>query len=222
MSPPPTVLTCACWCRHSACDVIHTTDQYSYLFLSEPLGDEKSVQFTVKASNDAHIGFFDTQEHGIDPHTVNRDADDCTDDCTDGSVYTIDTGAQYEIVLSGWGGTQSVIRESAQGDNQVQLDTTGYLSADEFRQFWASAANGLIRLGTGSIVGSHTFLTFMDTNDFVNPNWAGVATGWGSEGDWVVCIPERCTGIHDAVTAGWLSCRVTSLVCLSCRILYIL
>lgn len=30
---------------------------------------------------------------------------------------------------------------------------------------------------------------------------AAVATGWGSEGDWVVCIPERCAGKLDATTA---------------------
>ena len=30
---------------------------------------------------------------------------------------------------------------------------------------------------------------------------SGVATGWGNEGDWVVCIPEQCSGYFDAAEA---------------------
>ena len=96
---------------------------------------------------------------------------------------------------------RSVIRDEAQGEAKVATDTTGYLSGDDYRQFWASAANGLIRVGAGNDVGTHQFLTYQDPNDIIDVNWAGVATGWGAEGDWVVCIPEKCTGIHDAVTA---------------------
>ena len=78
--------------------------------------------------------------------------------------YTIDLGAQYEIVISGWGGTQSVIREEAQGDAKALTDTTGYLDENDYRQFWASAANGLVRVGAGNDVGTHTFLVFQDPN----------------------------------------------------------
>ena len=174
--------------KGSACEVKHTTDQYEYDFLAEPLGPEKTITFSVKASNDAHIGFFNNQEHTGEPRNVQ-------------DQYTIDLGAQYEIVISGWGGTQSVIRDEAQGEARVSVDTTGYLDGTDYRQFWASAANGLIRLGAGNDVGTHVFLSYQDPNDQIDVNWAAVATGWGSEGDWVVCIPERCTGTHDAVTA---------------------
>ena len=174
--------------KRSMCERKHTSDQYEYDFMTEPLGDEKSITFSVKANNDAHIGFFNNQESTGSPRNVQ-------------DRYTIDLGAQYEIVLCGWGGTQSVIREEAQGDNHATMDTTGYLDKDDYRQFWASAANGLVRLGAGNDVGSHTFLTFQDPNDVLDVNWAAVATGWGSEGDWIVCIPEKCTGTHDAVSA---------------------
>ena len=52
---------------------------------------------SVKAANDAHIGFFNNQEHTGDPRNVQ-------------DLYTIDLGAQYEIVIGGWGNTQSVTR----------------------------------------------------------------------------------------------------------------
>ena len=174
--------------KRSPCERKHTTDQYEYDFLSEPLGDDKTITFSVKANNDAHVGFFDNQETNGAPRDVQ-------------GQYTIDLGAQYEIVICGWGGTQSVIREEAQGDAKALTDTTGYLDANDYRQFWASAANGLIRVGAGNDVGTHVFLVFQDPNDILTVNWAAVATGWGSEGDWIVCIPEKCTGTHDAVTA---------------------
>ena len=71
----------------------------------------------------------------------------------------------------------------------------------QYRQFWASAANGLVRVGTGNIVGFHTFLTWQDPDVVLAVKYAAVSTGWGADGDWVVCIPERCSGFFDAVDA---------------------
>jgi hypothetical protein len=61
----------------------------------------------------------------------------------------------------------------------------------------ASAANGLIRVGTGNVVGQKTLMFWQDPQER-RVDLAAVATGWGSEGDWVVCIPEQCTGKLDA------------------------
>eukprot|EP01052_Picozoa_sp_SAG31_P009327 SAG31_NODE_487_length_14980_cov_9.526376_20_plen_132_part_00 len=121
----------------------------------------------MRAHNDAHIGFFSSQDTGNSASGM---------------------GPQYEIVLSGWGGTQSVIREAAQGENHAVTSTTGYLDENDFRQFWASAANGFLQLGTGNIVGFHTFMSWVDPNAILDVNWAAVATGWGSEGDWVLAL----------------------------------
>ena len=81
------------------------------------------------------------------------------------------------------------------------MNTKGWLDSHDYRQFWASAANGLVRLGTGNVVGLHTVLQFQDEDEPVEVNYAAVATGWGSDGSWVVCFPEKCDGVHDAVTA---------------------
>ena len=46
----------------------------------QPLGEDKSIIFEVQAANDAHVGFFGADQS---------------------------TSEVYEIVLSGWGNTQS-------------------------------------------------------------------------------------------------------------------
>ena len=63
-------------------------------------------------------------------------------------------------------------------------------------------ANGLVRVGTGNIVGFHTFLTWQDPDVVLAFKCAAVSTGWGADGDWVVCTPEQCSGVFDAVEAG--------------------
>ena len=171
--------------KGSHCEIIHTSDQYDYQFMSEELHDDKAITFAVRAHNDAHIGFFERNDAG-------GDAGD-----TSGASH----GAQYEIVLSGWDGTQSVIREAAQGENHATLDTTGIIDENDSRQFWASAANGVIRLGRGNVVGFNVLLQWQDPDAVLDLHWAAVATGWGSDGDWTVCIPESCSGWHDAMEA---------------------
>ena len=173
--------------KFSECEIKHTSDQYEYDYLSSPLLAEKAITFSVKAHNDAHIGFFETNDA--------RNTGDAGDFA--GATH----GPQYEIVLSGWGGTQSVIREQAQGENHAVTDTTGYLNENDFRQFWASAANGLIRLGAGNIIGFNVVMQWQDPNAILDVQYAAVATGWGNAGDWVVCLPERCSGWFDATEA---------------------
>jgi hypothetical protein len=62
----------------------------------------RTIKF--RASNDAHIGLFWGPRR------------------TDGAAVDI-SGEFYEIVLGGWGNTQSVIRESSGGENHA--DTEG-------------------------------------------------------------------------------------------------
>lgn len=65
----------------------------------------------------------------------------------------------------------------------------------------ASAANGLIRLGRGNVVGFSVLLQWHDPDAILDIHWAAVATGWGSDGDWIVCLPENCAGWHDGFEA---------------------
>ena len=104
--------------KFSECEIKHTSDQYEYDYLTSDLGPEKAITFSVKCNNDAHIGFFETTGLAGDA----------------GDFAGASHGPQYEIVLSGWGGTQSVIREAAQGENHAVTDTTGYLNPNDFRQ----------------------------------------------------------------------------------------
>jgi hypothetical protein len=153
----------------SLCMDLHTENNYDYNshFHPSQLGALKAVAFTVKASNDAHLGFFDTGP----------------------GEWSGNGHEHYEVVISGWGNTQSVIRESSQGTNNAVTDTTGILSASEARPFWASALNGKIQLGIGNTLGVNVVMSWQDP-DPIEVSFVSMATGWGSEGDWHVCVLE--------------------------------
>lgn len=44
-------------------------------------------------------------------------------------------------------------------------------------------------------------MQWQDPNEILDIRLAAVATGWGNEGDWVVCLPEQCSGFFDATDA---------------------
>jgi hypothetical protein len=153
----------------TSCMDLHTENSYDYNshFHPSQLGAIKAIAFTVKASNDAHVGFFNTgpgEWSGIGHE-------------------------HYEIVISGWNNTQSVIRESSQGTNYAVTDTTDILSPSEARPFWASALNGKIQLGTGHTVGDNVVMSWQDP-DPIGVSFVSMTTGYGSEGDWHMCMLE--------------------------------
>jgi hypothetical protein len=124
--------------------------------LDQPLSSSKAITFSVKASNDAHIGFFSAA----------------------GSTSEV-----YEIVLSGWGNTQSVIRQSNQGSNEVIQATPDLLDGDAYLPFWADAVSGLVRVGSGSSIGNadSIIMQWQDPEHHEATN-IGLMTGWGSDG----------------------------------------
>jgi len=134
-------------------------EQYNTIF-EQPLDSSKSITFTVQANNDAHVGFFSASK----------------------SLSEV-----YEIVIGGWGNSWSVIRESNQGANQVSASTSQIVSGNEDREFWASADNGLVQFGRGSIVGEQVVLSWQDPNPH-EAIYVGVMTGWGATGVWNVCF----------------------------------
>ena len=153
------------------CADIHTEDHYDYTDhvdeLQTPLGPMRLITYSVAASNDAHVAFFDTSP----------------------DLWSGNGHEHYEIVMSGWGNTLSAIRESSQGTNQVTSSTPGLLSMDEARPFWARAANGFVQLGSGSVVGEGILMEWQDPQP-LNPTHFAVATGWGSTGDWHLCVVD--------------------------------
>eukprot|EP01051_Picozoa_sp_SAG22_P012321 SAG22_NODE_1270_length_4942_cov_72.777623_1_plen_466_part_10 len=148
--------------------VTSDSEEYEHILEDLELGPDKSVLFTVQASNDAHIGFFSSN---------------------------LRTAEVYEVVLSGWDNARSAIRESKQGDNRVTAGTAGLLSDDEPRPFWASAVDGLVRVGQGHVIGQRVLMQWQDPDHHVAMH-VGLMTGWGSHGRWRVC-----TGGPDADAA---------------------
>ncbi|XP_071084712.1 uncharacterized protein [Haliotis cracherodii] len=137
-----------------------TTTTYSYQSLHEQGVDlapgATSFKFKVRASNDAHLALL-------------RD-----DGVTDQNIY--------EVVIGGWGNTQSVIRTGMQHTNRVTVRHTP-LSATQFRDFWISWENGVISVGAGTEVGVGRFMSWRDPSPHA-VRFIAVSTGWGSTGQW--------------------------------------
>ena len=121
--------------------------------LFKTLTEDKAFVFTVRAKNDAHLGFFSESQEKL-----------------------------YEIVIGGWTNTKSVIRRVTQ-HNHDETATPNILNPNEDRPFWADAKNGLIRLGSGIIVGNDIILKWQD-NQPLDPSYVGFMTRWGSSGIW--------------------------------------
>jgi len=148
------------------CVDVKTQNQAQQYRHRTPLSSSDAVTFQVKAKNDAHFGFIDAN----------------------GRDY-------YEIALSGWGNRHTKIRRGQISQNtlragrkwdKVGRGTNGYLHRNQFRSFWASAKNGLVKIGKGRTLNQQTFLSWQDRSP-LNPKYFAVMTGWGSSGHWKVC-----------------------------------
>ena len=136
---------------------ISTGDTQNYdSSLFKTLKEDKAIVFTVRAKNDAHLGFFSEGQEKF-----------------------------YEIVIGGWTNTKSVIRRIIPFPvvDYDETATPNILNANEDRPFWADARNGLIRFGSGSVIGNDIILSWQD-NQPLNPSYVGFMTGWGSSGIW--------------------------------------
>lgn len=149
--------------HHETVYDISTGNNYVYHYVIKDGIDVRghtSIAFSVMACNDAHIAL--SKNNGVD---------------------SSDT---YEIVIGGWGDHQSVIRDCKQCahmDTDIQQDHP--ISCTEYKSFWISWANNIIKVGKGNVVGMETFLTWNDQNP--HPvNYVAFATGWGSTGKWKV------------------------------------
>ena len=121
------------------------------------LSNDKAVIFKVDASNDAHVGFFTSAR---------------------------DLGKMYEIVISGWGNSTSVIRRCNQGPSKASANTKGLLCRGRYTQLWADARGGLVRLGRGDVVGKHVIVEWQDPAP-LDVESLGLMTGWGASGKWL-------------------------------------
>ena len=83
-----------------------------------------------------------------------------------------------------------MIRQTSQGANFAVESTPSLLSASEDRPFWACAKDGPVQAGRGSTIGEDVFIEWQDDSNIYNPSFVAVSTGWGSTGEWTVCVPD--------------------------------
>lgn len=106
------------------------------------------------------------------------------------SLVSVFTGLLYQIVLCGWGNTQSGIRREVE-KNDVIVVPTSYLDDSQFVDFWitwdvdtADNNKRWIRVGTGHTYYANEFMSA--TVDKYDVNYVGVGTGWSNKegADW--------------------------------------
>lgn len=143
-----------------ACETYTTrsTDfDYYYRYHPSPLPSNR-VEFEVQATSDVHVAL---------------------------SSSNTGQGEAYEVVIGGWGNTQSVIRRCQQCGHEVEVQTIGILSGTEFRGFWITYdSTGLISVGKYGE--GFPFMEWMDPNPF-QINYVGYSTGFGSQGEFRFC-----------------------------------
>ena len=93
--------------------------------------------FQAKGLDSAHVAFL---THATEQSNV-RD-----DNC-------------LEIVIGGWGNTQSLIRVGNQGRVLASQTTRNFMSATEMQSFWACMRNGVLSVGRGRTVGAMEFMS---------------------------------------------------------------
>ncbi|XP_062588860.1 uncharacterized protein LOC134250513 [Saccostrea cucullata] len=132
--------------------------EYKYHYLddfSTFIRKEKHIKFEVMGCNDAHL-------------ILSKNRNDTVD--------------SYEIVLGGWGDTQSAIRTRKQGNTMANAFHSP-LSCNTSRSFWVSWDNGTIMAGEGQVVGNGTFMKWTDPNPH-GVNFIGISSWNTAETHW--------------------------------------
>lgn len=131
----------------------------TWLDLGIQLSRRKSIRFQVKATNDVYIGL--SSGH-------NRDS----------------TG--YWVILGGWGGTTSCLRDGFVHGSQCYSTYIGpVLSGEQYRSFWVTWNEGHVRVGTGETVGTGTIMDHVFPNVYTVRH-ALIATV--VRGEWVIYL----------------------------------
>lgn len=123
---------------------------------------ENGIMFSVEAKNDVNIA--------ISKHNPYRDD-------------------SWSIILGGWGGTKSVIRESRHGDDVFTDESTKEWNQNMFKSF------ELKLIGTELYVyhGQGKFLMAAYHFRPSDANYLYIATAWWSSGTWdITFIPDKC------------------------------
>ncbi|XP_045779497.1 uncharacterized protein LOC123877031 isoform X1 [Maniola jurtina] len=132
---------------------VSTDDNLQYQFFPVSSG---SVQFKIRAPNDAHIAL---------------------------TMGPQESDPMYEVFIGGWGNTKSVIRRNRTKPEKVEIETPYILNPGEFRGFWVRWDGGVVSAGReGEAI---PFISWADPEPFP-VNFVGVCTGWGATGTWKI------------------------------------
>ncbi|XP_045779513.1 uncharacterized protein LOC123877031 isoform X3 [Maniola jurtina] len=136
---------------------VSTDDNLQYQFFPVSSG---SVQFKIRAPNDAHIAL---------------------------TMGPQESDPMYEVFIGGWGNTKSVIRRNRTKPEKVEIETPYILNPGEFRGFWVRWDGGVVSAGReGEAI---PFISWADPEPFP-VNFVGVCTGWGATGTWKIEAPS--------------------------------
>ena len=131
---------------------------------------ENWVKFNVSARNDAHIALGSDCRHN---------------------------GNHYEIVLGGWGNTQSVIRTRNQGHHHyTHPEILKWQNGNKYISVWISwdpDKNGDLQIGRGSCIGKNVFMRMKMVNQ-ITIKYLSVSNGWGSTGEWQIFNVTKYNG----------------------------
>ena len=103
--------------------------------------------------------------------------------CCNYIVFSL--GDVYEIVIGSHLNSRVLIRSKIGGGSTVaSADAPDVLSGDAARPFWISWEDGRLAVGRGAVVGDELVVAWTDNNPRM-VRTVGLATGIGSQGNWI-------------------------------------
>lgn len=90
----------------------------------------------------------------------------------------------YEIFYGGNGNSKIYLSRNY-GTNVAQSNARNLLDCDNMVTLWISWANGILKTGTGSILGRNQIMEWNDPNSPLDVAGIGIMSAWGSNAEWI-------------------------------------
>ncbi|CAH1803389.1 unnamed protein product, partial [Owenia fusiformis] len=105
------------------------------------------------------------------------------------AIFGVTNSRMYEILISGWSNTKSVIRTCKQGCTRAESPTEGLLKCNEFVTFWIGWTNGNIALGKGRELGIDQLVEWQDSS----PEYITSLAVSSVNGTWIFTPEDNCS-----------------------------